>query len=545
MKIPSRVVSRLVLALCLLVPAASAVAGIEKEKEDNHAGKANVRLSGALATLIQTSDTAWTLSKTGAGNTASTVSWTITATQGSTVGGHLVADGFLAVTNMGSGGATIGNIVVNLQTMSNGQWVTQSSDIADATHGDAATSAHVVAAATTEHLATFTTNAASGRLEFMDATTNTAFSLVPAVTIPAGQTVRLLFTASFNNNVLGLGAGTPARIEVIVTFGNHAPGGWNLGDEHVDINGNGRIDWDEAKVRSVSTLIHQVIPATQAANTTLALSDTPADITTAGTVTFTNPVIQIGATTGTVQVTYNGGVSGGSLTNCAHATGSGITTTVGQFHFPNVAPVELDACDTETVGAHICSPGALGCGWQDGQMLTYDQASWSSATTLSSNYDALYASTFGTFVVGVSGTPGMFSLTFTGGTNVAAFLPQIGTPAALNSNLINPTSSAAGVFGAEVVGLKLNVDFSDAGLIGGTAALKFGDLTLCNFTAQPGLNGLTVRGFLGTVNSVLGGGPAAYAIADLESIAQGLNTSFLSGAASAFAQAHVVNGACQ
>jgi len=73
----------------------------------------------------------------------STVTWTITVTQGTTVSGHLFVNGFVTVTNSGTAGATIGNIVVSLQTKSGSSWVTQSSDIADATHGDAATTAHI------------------------------------------------------------------------------------------------------------------------------------------------------------------------------------------------------------------------------------------------------------------------------------------------------------------------------------------------------------------------------------------------------------------
>ncbi len=126
-------------------------------------GQAAVSLSNASGALSQASDTAWTLEKTGARN-GSTVTWTITVTQGNTVSGHLFVNGFVTVLNTGSKGATIGNIVVNLQTKSGSSWVTQSSDIADATHGDAATTAHIDSHASSENLGSFTENAASGQL---------------------------------------------------------------------------------------------------------------------------------------------------------------------------------------------------------------------------------------------------------------------------------------------------------------------------------------------------------------------------------------------
>jgi hypothetical protein len=116
------------------------------------AGTAGISLSDASASMTQTSDTEWTLAKTGAVNTGdSSVTWTITATQGATVAGQLVINGTITVENTGTGGATNGNIVVNLQTKSGSSWVTRSSDVADATSADAATSAQVMAAASSEN----------------------------------------------------------------------------------------------------------------------------------------------------------------------------------------------------------------------------------------------------------------------------------------------------------------------------------------------------------------------------------------------------------
>lgn len=535
-KKPGRALRHLALALCILLPAASALAAT---------GKANVLLSDSKATLTQTSDTAWTLAKTGAVDSAhSTVTWTITATQGATLGGHLVATGFIAVTNIGTGGATIGNIVVNLQTKVHGSgWVTQSSDIADATHGDAATTAHVVAHASSENLTTFTENAASGHLSFMDKKTNTAFSLVPQVTIPAGKTVHLLFSASFNNSVLGLAAGTPTRTEIIVTFGNHPKGGPNLTDENVDINGNGVIDPDEAKVRSVSTLIQQPVPATQAANAAVTLSDTVADIASAGTVTFSNPVFSLGATTGTVSASYDAGASGGSITNCAHATGSGITKTVGQFTFPIVAPVKLDACNTQPINAPACTPGTVGCGWKDGELTTYGQGEWAGDPNainllLDGDFASLYASTGGTLQIGAG-----FSIFFDGPTALINYLPASGVAGPLDADLVDPTSTAAGVFGGDVTALTLNVNFGDAGLLPDSSGVNFGNLSMCGFTIA-GLNGTTVRQFLSISQTLLGGGTAAFAIADIDPIMQQVNAAFTTGAATSFAQDHLVNGAC-
>jgi hypothetical protein len=153
-------------------------------------------LSGSSATLTQTSETAWSLEKTGSlSGTAAT--WNITATPTDTEAGILIVNGVMTVTNMGNAPATIGNIVVNLQTRSGSKWITRSSDIANATDGDAATAANIHKAASSESKASFSENDASGSLNFTDATNNTIFSLVPQVSIGPGQTRSLLFSAWF------------------------------------------------------------------------------------------------------------------------------------------------------------------------------------------------------------------------------------------------------------------------------------------------------------------------------------------------------------
>ena len=58
-------------------------------------------------------------------------------------------------------------------------------------------------------------------------------------------------------------------------------------------------------------------------------------------------------------------------------------------------------------------------------------------------------------------------------------VPAGGTPAALTADLLNPATSSSGVFGGQVLALRLNVDFSAAGVTIGTlgpvGALKLSD----------------------------------------------------------------------
>jgi hypothetical protein len=92
--------------------------------------------------------------------------------------------------------------------------------------------------------------------------------------------------------------------------------------------------------------------------------------------------------------------------------------------------------------------------------------------------------------------------------------------------------------------LKLNVDFSDASLLPASTGLRFGDLTICK-TGLTALNGASVRQFLAAANTVLGGGSSSYgAVSDLEPLAASLNSAFIDGTASSFAQTNLLNGAC-
>jgi len=293
------------------------------------------------------------------------------------------------------------------------------------------------------------------------------------------------------------------------------------------------------------------VPAQTAANSTTTLTDTSSDIATTGTVTFSNPSFDLGVLTGTVTAQYDGGASGGTITNCAHLKGTGSTSTVGGFKFPNVPGVDLEACNTQSIPpANSCTPGTVGCGWHDGDLVTYTQDLWgatpapgNAAQLLFDNYNTVYASTFGVVEVGLSGSAG-YSIIFDSRDSVFAYLPASGSPGPLTSDLLDPTSSAAGSFGGEVLALRFNIDFSDAGLTTGTSGLHFGDLSLCGFSGLPALNGMKVRDFLGQVNSLLGGGPATYGINELEPMTVDLGFAFSGGTADVFAQDHLVNGAC-
>ena len=245
-------------------------------------------------------------------------------------------------------------------------------------------------------------------------------------------------------------------------------------------------------------------------------------------------------------MTYDGGTSGGTLTNCAHLTTPGNTVTSGGFRFSTVAALNLQACDTQTIGAHVCTPGTVGCGWKEGDMLTFTQSAWgdpasAAGAVLAANYNSVYRATGGVLEVGIAGSGG-FSMTFTVADAVLFYLPAIGTSGQLTSDLIDPSSSSSGDFGGELVALALNIDFSDAGALPGSSAL--GDLRICGFGPLPVLNGMTVRQFFGAASILIGGGSASFNESQGAVVASFINFAFFDGAPSTFAQDNLVNGTC-
>lgn len=513
-------------SLALLAIAACAAPDDAGGIASRRAPSANVDLDSCDARVFQSADTTWSLSKTGSLDPATaTVTWTVTATSSPTPAHHLVLGGSLRIRNAGDAPATVGNIVVNLQGKHHHGWTTLASDVADATSGDAATTAHTQSA-------TYAEDAGSGTLLFMDEHDNSAFSLVPEVTIPPHQTIHLLYAATFDNDVLQLAHGAKIRAEVLLSFGNHGPHG-NVGSD-VDINGNGTVDPDEAYVRTVHDHHDLRVPAPSTGNTTATLTDTAADIATTGTVSYDNLVINLGATSGTVTAHVDGGSAGGEITNCAH-----LATSDGQT---------LAACNTQTIGANACIQGSSGCGWQDGDLVTYNQAAWSAlpqaATALQDSFATVYAATFGTLELGVPGASG-FSMVFSSADAILHYVPTTGAPAALDTDLANPVTTSAGVFGGDVLALQLDIDFGDAGVLAGNAPVRFGDLHLCGLTgAAAGLDGATVRDFAALANTALGGGATGFAITDLDGVADELAAAFNDGTVTTFAQDHLVNGAC-
>lgn len=176
---------------------------------------------------------------------------------------------------------------------------------------------------------------------------------------------------------------------------------------------------------------------------------------------------------------------------------------------------------------------------------SYSQAEWgapcfgnNSGTILSNCFSKIY--TIGYMGCGLAGS-GSHYIAFTDAKYIQAFLPYGGNPGCLATDYINPPNSAAnaGAFAAEVLALKLNVDFGDAKNISGFCG-GIGDLVLTDPTCA--LNGKSVRQILGICHTGLSGGSVSNygcTLPQLSVLCSNLNSSFDCGNVSTWCQSHL------
>ncbi|NLN75088.1 MAG: DUF11 domain-containing protein [Armatimonadetes bacterium] len=192
--------------------------------------------------------------------------------------------------------------------------------------------------------------------------------------------------------------------------------------------------------------------------------------------------------------------SGDVLTNTATVSGSA----------PNKCKISCtSSCKTTVSKAAAC-------------YVTYSQADWG-AKAGSNAGAALLKDKFGKVYPCNKLTIGSYyKLTFSGWDKVNNFLPQTSKVGLLNKSASNATSSNAGEFAGNVLALRLNVDFSNAGITcRGLSALKL---------SNTALKGWTIGQALALSENVLGGYtcylPYGVSVSTLNSIVAGLNNAY-------------------
>ncbi|MGE3488948.1 MAG: MBG domain-containing protein [Vicinamibacterales bacterium] len=154
--------------------------------------------------------------------------------------------------------------------------------------------------------------------------------------------------------------------------------------------------------------------------------------------------------------------------------------------------------------------------------LTYSQGGWGNGGAPGQFLAAKFGMVYPTGYVIIGGVK---TLKFTSANAIQAFLPQGGRPKALYSSAVDPTWSSAGNFAAQLLALRLAVDFSSAG----ATKTGLGDLVM---VSGP-LAGQTVNQILAMANTVLGGQtsalPSGMSISTLNGILESLNMNFHEG----------------
>jgi hypothetical protein len=184
--------------------------------------------------------------------------------------------------------------------------------------------------------------------------------------------------------------------------------------------------------------------------------------------------------------------------------------------------------------------------FQPGEFVSFSADAWgvepsagNAAELMLANFDSVYVD--GNVEVGVAGPAGL-SMVFTTAQVILDYQPSGGGASFLNNDLVDPTTSSSGAFGGYVLALQNDVDFADAGFLGGSAGVPFADLVLHDLAApyRPSLNGLTVRQFLAEANFALGGSDLGrYTVTDLAVLTEEVSRAFEGGQPSQFAQDHL------
>lgn len=536
-----------------------------------NAQQASLTLTSDAATVCNYTNTTWDLDKNGQLVGTDTVQWNVTVTKVNVSNNYLVLSGNLTIFNGGSAGATIGNIVTNLQKRSivSGKeyWISAAANVADSSHGDSATTDKIVAKASQENpslnasngpgnytisngVGTFIETSGSGTLEFTDANSNTIWAITPQQTIAPGATVNLIYEATFNNSLLGLQAGASIRIEAIVSFGNAGPrGGSGASLQNVDISGDGSIQPDEKYVRSVPSRKSLTVPTLIECNRYVTLTDKEDDLSKSENVSYSFWGTDVGGGSGIEEIDGASLTAGGTIIRHVSVTVANDSENDGTIKNCASLASSNDSGCCEDFSMRICyevtvpgSGGGGGGGGGDGigcgDYTTYSQGGYGQDWTYNKKTNTwsppnggpgkLLADNFATVYpsgieIGIPGSGG-YSIKLSSAKAVGDYLPGNGTPGALTADLVDPTSSSSGTFGGQVLTMKINVDLSAAGKLGNVCCL--GNLYYCD--ASSSLHGQTISQIIAAANTALGGGalPSGYSYSSLTDLLDNLVQAF-------------------
>jgi len=485
--------------------------------------------------LCYHNDTAWSLSKDAQDQPVysspgiGTVTWLVNAVKGATTPNEFIVYGYVTVTNAGSGTATLGNIVVNLQKRINNTWGSVAADISTKAQGDVSATlgafADIVAAGSQEDPAnnpagnyalganlpacsssasvgTFYTTAGSIKLQFFNEDDNSEWSMqdVTLNTVPPGGTRHLLYKAYFDGTLVN--AGDQVRVETLVTFGNAgARGGSGASLPNVDIDMDGAINGvasctpiqagPEDNVRTVPTRFSTTMPGLINCNSTVRLQDGGPELNplvdpntvTSDTSPFPTIDLFLTDSSGQIPVTIdvNGGPSGGSVCNEATLKGVNcnypasldcalslnIVTLAGPMTVSEPCCIGVNLTAKACVTVEAVPPQ----GFNPGAYCTFTQGGWGSKPN-GGNPGAILANGFSTVYPGGSVTVGGGTYTMTFQSQTTTVTKKVkGKTTTTTTTVLAPSFIElylpAGKTPRQLNATLINPDKSHAGVFGG------------------------------------------------------------------------------
>lgn len=127
--------------------------------------------------------------------------------------------------------------------------------------------------------------------------------------------------------------------------------------------------------------------------------------------------------------------------------------------------------------AFACSGYAGADTWSTGQFTTYQPTDWAAGGVASPLLDGNFLTVYPSATV-ITGDAAGFVDIFDSPAAISGYLPTSGSEVPLTVSSSDPTSDGSGSFGGDVLALKLDVDFSGAGVTLGSSGTSFGDLVL-------------------------------------------------------------------
>ncbi len=188
-------------------------------------------------------------------------------------------------------------------------------------------------------------------------------------------------------------------------------------------------------------------------------------------------------------------------------------------------------------GAHAAASVAISCSEREisvGDFCTYTQGGWGSAChggnpgcIRDASFSAIFKTALGCGQPGLAlGADSARRAGFGTAAAVRTFLPQGSTAGTFAGALCDPSSSTAGVFAGQLLALKLNLGFGDAGVLPKKNGVALGDLVMVSGPCA----GLTARDVLSrgeiAISGAVSAGTTCVSVSDLSEAADAINNDF-------------------